>query len=153
MTVDGLHLPARLIALLENGHWPRTQAEANGADASRAFRSKTFVGRIAPDEWYLSLYPPPFDTVQARLTGAEEDFWRRHGALSEIDPGLALLIGDFGLGSDTPIILDYREVSEEPCVLRLRWRDDGADNHWIMVAPNFNRFADILELEGQRWCQ
>jgi hypothetical protein len=31
-----------------------------------------------------------------------------HGCLDQIDPALSLCIGDFGLGSDAAIILDYR---------------------------------------------
>ena len=34
-------------------------------------------------------------------------------AIAEIDPDLTVLIGDFGLGSDAPLALDYRRFPAE----------------------------------------
>ena len=65
--------------------------------------------------------------------------WATH----EIDPALTLIIGDFGLGSDAPIALDYRKDLNNPSVICLQWNLN-ADNHWGEIAPNFAEFAQML---------
>jgi len=84
------------------------------------------VRTFAPDEETIVLYPHPFSTVQeARRSNT---YWEdKRSALGEIDPELSLIIGDFGLGSDTAIILDYR--TEKPRLLRLHWGKE--ENHWV----------------------
>ena len=60
-------------------------------------------------------------------------------APSEIDFDLCLDIGDFGIGSNAPILLDFRENPENPRLIRLRWEGGGGeiDNHWVVMAPDF----------------
>jgi hypothetical protein len=87
--------------------------------------------------------PPPFSTLSTDVA-ANPDFWRKFGALNEIEPDLALDIGDFGAGSDAAIVLDYRGESNKPTVLRLQWGESG--NHWVMLAETFQDFADALRL-------
>ena len=65
--------------------------------------------------------------------------WANH----EIDPALTLIIGDFGLGSDAPIALDYRKDLNEPSIIRLQWNLE-ADNHWVEIAPSFAEFVAML---------
>jgi hypothetical protein len=49
--------------------------------------------------------PPPFPTIaNVCIVGGTGDFWVQYGALDQIDPEPAALIGDFRLGSDSPII-------------------------------------------------
>jgi hypothetical protein len=67
-------------------------------------------------------------------------------APSEIDFDLALDIGDFGPGTDAPILLDYRESCEVPRVIRLRWSANGGENHWDMMAPDLETFVRELGL-------
>jgi len=64
------------------------------------------------------------------------------------DPERALLIGDFGLGSDSPIILDYARNPSRPPVLRLRWGPQGQGNEWVQGACDFEEFAEVLGLAG-----
>jgi hypothetical protein len=63
-----------------------------------------------------------------------------------IDFDLALDIGDFGLGSDAPILLDYRVDAENPRVIRLRWSPGGEDNRWVVMASTFDSFVEALGL-------
>jgi hypothetical protein len=72
------------------------------------------------------------------------DFWTKWGALNEIEPELALDIGDFGLGSDSAVVLDYRKA--DPSVIRLVWRKPDP-NTWVLCAGTFDEFADMLGLE------
>ena len=56
-------------------------------------------------------------------------------------------IADFGIGSDSPIILYYQEP--EPCVMYLRWSGDGATlvkHTWIRTHPSFAAFAQAVGL-------
>ena len=63
-----------------------------------------------------------------------------------IDFDLALDIGDFGLGSDAPILLDYCEDAARPRVLRLEWSHDGSDNRWVVMASDFASIVEALGL-------
>ncbi|MFY0540874.1 hypothetical protein [Nannocystis pusilla] len=73
-------------------------------------------------------------------------FWREPMAdLDGIDPDLASILGDFGLGSDAPIVLDYRSGPARPRVLRLRW-SGREGNRWIVAAPDVAAFAAALGL-------
>jgi hypothetical protein len=78
------------------------------------------------------------------LNDTEGAFWSEWGALAEIAPDLALNVGDFGIGADSAIVLDYRH--ENPAVIRLLWRKP-EPNVWVRCANNFDEFADLLGLE------
>ena len=128
------------------GRWPRNRDEEIRQNLTPLV-SVVQIKQLAPEEDMLYLFAPPFLTVAKRAVS--ERFWfDQRSAPSEIDFELALDIGDFGLGSDAPILLDYRINRQEPRVLRLRWSDKGTDNHWIEAAPNFETFADILGLNS-----
>jgi hypothetical protein len=92
--------------------------------------------------------PPPFGKpadVFSRLV----DFHGKSDAESppgDIDYDRAVVIADFGLGSDAPIALDYRQSLDCPCVIRYRWSQRGERNRWVHVAPSFSQFAEMLEL-------
>jgi hypothetical protein len=43
------------------------------------------------------------------VSNAKSNFWSRFGALEQISPELSVDLGFFGLGSDSPIVLDYRQ--------------------------------------------
>jgi hypothetical protein len=52
---------------------------------------------------------------------ATDRFWSLQvSAPDSIDHAKAVCIGDFGLGSDSPIVLDYRENRDAPVVRYLR---------------------------------
>jgi hypothetical protein len=138
---EGLAIPPRLSSLIETGVWPTT--ESAHSQQLRPSAAAEDVGRLAPGEDSLFLDPPPFRTL-ASVIAENRQFWDEHGALDEIDPELALVIGDFGLGSDAAIVLDYRRRRDEPSVLRLAWTADG--NHWVEAAPTFEEFARLLRL-------
>jgi hypothetical protein len=104
------------------------------------------VRRFAAEESLICLQPPPFRTIaDAQAAGGAGDFWERFGALDQIVPELALIIGDFGIGSDSVVILDFARDASNPPVLRLRWGPDGR-NDWVQGAREFGEFAEILGL-------
>ena len=120
-----LQLPAELKQLVDNGLWPMNNQSCQLQNLQPII-PREIVRTFAPDEQTIVLYPYPFCTVEeARRTNK---YWEdERSAIGEIDPGLSLIIGDFGLGSDTAIILDYR--TDKPRLLRLRW--GARENHWV----------------------
>lgn len=49
------------------------------------------------------------------------------------------------MGSDAPIVLDYRLDAVNPRVLRLLWTI-GAGNRWVVMVPDFATFFAALGL-------
>ncbi|GAA3265941.1 hypothetical protein Dvina_40845 [Dactylosporangium vinaceum] len=138
---DGLAVPPGLSSLIESGLWPTI--DSAHAQNLRPLAALEDIDRLAPSETSLFLYPPPFQTLASKIRKSRR-FWAEYGALDEIDPELALVIGDFGLGSDAAIVLDYRRNPSEPPVLRLAWGHDGS--HWVEAASDFGEFARLLRL-------
>jgi hypothetical protein len=139
--ITELPIPKELTSLLELGLWPRDPKEASSQNL-RPWIPESSVRRFAPGESTVYFYPPPFAKVRNQLNGTNRFWADPRSAVQEINPDLTILIGDFGLGSDAPIALDYRERGDEPRVIRLRWASEG--NHWIQVAPTFAAFAAQL---------
>ena len=137
-----LRIPFILERLIAEGRWPSTQAEERRQNLTSLVPPETVAG-FARGEKHLYLFAPPFRTVASCLPD-EREFWDSEILAPEgIDRELAIVIGDFGLGSDAPIVLDYREGSPPPRVLRLRWWPD-APNEWVEVAPSFEAFVALL---------
>jgi hypothetical protein len=89
--------------------------------------------------------PPPFVTV--RDESESNLFWYSDMAAPRgISFDMSLIIGDFGLGSDAPILLDYRADEANPRVIRLRWSRNGTGNEWVEMAPDFGAFVEALGL-------
>ena len=139
-----LPLPPLLSEMLETGRWPRDSREAN-AQNLRSLADRERVRLLAPGEERLFLYPPPFATVSEHRRAEGEQFWGQMADPDGINPDLALVIGDFGLGSDAPILLDYRYHADDPRVLRLRWHPHRVTK-WEPLAPDFLRFVEVLGL-------
>jgi hypothetical protein len=132
-----LPLPGELRALIEAGVWPPA------AFGCTYVIPTALVRKIAPDESDIEPIAPPFETVASEMA-RNRVFWEEHGALDEIDPARALMICNFELGSDSVVVLDYRQPVDPP-VLRLKWSDNG-ETHWVECARNFADFAAKLEL-------
>ena len=150
MTVDGFEIPARLGRLLAAGRWPRDGAEET-AQNRRPLVPIEHVHRFAPEERDIYLLAPPFKSV-GRCLRSGEHFWEwDQAAPAEISFNHAVVIADFGIGSDAPVVLDYRLDPRQPCVLRLRYEyvpgpPPTTVTHWVGVARGFDAFADLLGL-------
>jgi hypothetical protein len=139
-----LAVPRLLDELVAAGRWPRDSKEAM-AQNLKCLVPPERVQTLAPEEQLLYLLPPPFYTVRHKSEG--NPFWFSDMAAPRgINFDLALDIGDFGLGSDAPILLDYREDESNPRVIRLRWRGNGKANEWVVMAPDFATFVSALGL-------
>ena len=139
-----LAVPRLLDELVAAGRWPRDSKESL-AQNLKSLAPPERIRALAPEEDWLYLLPPPFSTIRHRSEG--NPFWFSDmAAPHEIDFDLTLDIGDFGLGSDAPILLDYREGAANPRVIRLRWAGSGRANEWVVMAPDFGRFVAALGL-------
>jgi hypothetical protein len=140
-------VPAELTRLLALGVWPSASGPAMTAQQSNPLVAPHRVQRFAADESLICLQPPPFHTIAEYVSrGRAGDFWERFGALNQIVPEQALVIGDFGMGSDSPIILDFAANQSNPPVLRLRWSSECKHTEWVQGARNFDEFAKMLGL-------
>ena len=139
-----IELPLLLNEMLAAGRWPRTPEEAESQNR-RPWVSTENIRRLAPDETLIYFFPPPFFTVRER--SRENDFWNwPQTDPNGIDFDLAIDIGDFGLGSDAPILLDYRADPTNPRVIRLQWSRTGENNRWVQMAHDFKTFVEALGL-------
>ena len=119
-------LPPGLARLIAAGVWPSAAGPSMTAQQLYPTIPADRMRRFAAEESLICLQPPPLRTiVQERAAGGGGVFWERYGALDQIDPERALIIGDFGLGSDSQIILDFSRDAVNPPVLRLLWRPRG----------------------------
>jgi hypothetical protein len=141
-----LQLPDLLLEMLANGRWPRNAQEERAQNLWPRVPPER-VRRLMPGESDLYLLAPPFTTI--RIRSEHEPWWlSADAAAHEIDVDLAIDIGDFGLGSEVPLLLDYRDRMDRPRVLRLCRSDEasGDANHWVEVAPDFASFVRALGL-------
>ena len=139
-----LEIPSLLHELIDAGRWPRNDTEAN-AQNLKSLAKPEDIQNLVSDESLLFLLPPPFKTV--RVKSKHNDFWLNPQADPEgIDFDLAIDIGGFGLGSDSPILLDYRDSVDQPKLVKLHWTPYAKDNRWVHLAKSFDEFVSILKL-------
>jgi hypothetical protein len=145
--VEGLPIPARMVALLESGLWPRSEQEWLRQNLHPLI-PKDRVHLMAPEETAIYRYRPPFATVAKLRASGQEKFWSTFAAPEGISADLSVVIADFGVGADSPILLDYRENRSSPRVIRLKWQKaQGRPNVWLPCADSFDQFADMLGLD------
>jgi len=65
----------------------------------------------------------------------------------EGDEADGFVLGDFGWGRDSWIVLDYRGNLLNPRVIRLHWSGKG-HNEWVELAPDFPTFVAMLKLQA-----
>jgi DNA polymerase ligase (LigD)-like protein len=137
-----IEIPQLLTRLIAEGRWPATGADVIEQELSPLV-SKDRVSLLAPEETQICLYPPPFHTV--RELALDDPFWCEPlSDPSAIDFDQVVAIGDFGIGSDSPILLDCPENFENPRVIRLRCSE--RENKWVLMAEDFPTFVNVLGL-------
>ena len=140
-----IKVPPLLDELLAAGRWPRTYEEQL-AQNLRPLVSPERVKKLAPDETgIIYLYTPPFVPVGRRHDPKDFYNWPSSEPTG-IDYDLAIMIGDFGIGADAPIGLDYREDAINPRVIRLSYAEGGRNGRWVVMAPDFASFVEALGL-------
>jgi hypothetical protein len=138
-----LQLPPLLVDLVAAGRWPSNPDEER-AQNLRSLVPTERIQKFAPEYDRIYLLAPPLHTIRERVNNGD-DFWNSpQAAPSEIDFDLVLDVGDFGLGSDAPILLDYTTSASNPRVIRLVWSSSKTKNHWQVVTLDFSAFVKLL---------
>ncbi len=139
-----LRIPILIEEMIATGRWPRNSDESIRQNL-QSLATPERIAMLAAEESHLYLLPPPFATVTEHAK--HNKFWYDPmSAPHMIDFDLSIDIGDFGLGSDAPILLDYRDDLQNPSVIRLQWSSDGANNRWVPMAKDIQHFVDVLGL-------
>ena len=112
---------------------------------------KEAAHKVSPEDDRIYLFRPPFYTVDENAK-SNPNFWLKSLTnVGEIDYERSVEIADFGLGSDSSIILNY-EVSMEPRVMYLKWSfENGIEsNSWVCTHETFEHFARDVGLESRK---
>jgi hypothetical protein len=142
MFVAGLEIPNLLTQLIDAGIWPSDE------DALRRQNLQSLIQDRNRRLRRICLYPPPFKTVaESYDLNNHDNFYSKYGAIHELVPAASIPIADFGHGSDSPILLDYRSGSTNPLVINLEWSDKPYENYWAELATDFESFANLLGLK------
>ena len=138
-------LPAMLNKLIESGVW--ATGNSNQQEL-RPLLGKEAAQKLSAEDRRIVLMTPPFHTIGDEVRGGN-NFWKT-GVTNpnEIDYERALIIADFGLGSDSPIIL-YYETANSPTVMYLRWLGNGQNirHQWVETHTTFDEFASAVGLD------
>ena len=103
--------------------------------------------RWDPDASWINLWTP--FKLSDEVVG-NQAFWAEFGELSTIDVDEYAVIGDFGPGSDSPIVV---ALDERPAhVMRLAWSTSGDErattNRWQVIADDFDAFLEVIFPNG-----
>jgi hypothetical protein len=139
VTVNGLPLPADLLALVAAGRWKRPADPAGFNALFPENAGPHLYGFGLMESETRGLFHPRMQTPTWLGTPDPEH------PPGDIDPRLAVLIAGLGLGYDQPIALDYRPSTTRPRVITLRRADDER-NRWVTVAGDVLEFADLAGL-------
>lgn len=134
-------LPTALRNLIDSGVWPSGE-NAMTQQESNPIVSKDIIKSISADDDKLVLASPPFYTLDLEV--AESTFFREimEQEGPSIDLSKAVVIGDFGIGSDAPIVLLLDgEVDLGVYYLKYESNTRTASCSWVKVFESFDQFA------------
>lgn len=153
-TVNGLRLPQGLISRISQNQWVSPQSLKGIQDLvieNYPFENDPSLLFEQLDEFC----PYSFKSMELETRGCyqwRDEYWatERVKMLGREDetvfpgniiPEKSILIADFGLGSDCPIVLDYRNGLNDPTVLILYWNNyPDFENRFKKIAGNFAEF-------------
>ena len=141
--------PKLLLDLIESGTWPAEGTSLFEIEKSSKIRGD-LVSSAFPDSLgakLVVLYPPPFILVSEEAAYNSE-FWRDTVKNQDQLPyEYLVMIGDFGIGSDAPIVLNYFS-DNGPSVWWLKWyfAEDTAATKWVKSHDSFDEFAISLNI-------
>jgi hypothetical protein len=128
-------LPALLSSMIADGRW------ATVGDCDERI-SLQVARRWDPHASGIHLHAEPCSLASDLQQGRDLfDLWNT----VDVDAERCLVIADFGLGSDNPIVLDF---TQDPAPVRTqRWPEDETSRPtWITIASTFEDFAIELGL-------
>ncbi|MEM6258790.1 MAG: hypothetical protein AAGI37_10805 [Planctomycetota bacterium] len=146
-----LVLPDQLLALISKGIWP-TSDNSQRQNLKPIYRNKhAYKDRFEMDT--LFLYPPPFVLVSEDIVDGDH-FWKDK-ALTQyfgqslthgIEPELAVILGDFGPGTDAIFILDYQFDLKNPQITGMDYGEVSNQKGWTQLANNIDEFCEVIGL-------
>lgn len=149
MRVDSLQIPKEIDFLLESGIWPRKVSQLQSQVTDPKI-TEDLVKKISPGHSVIYFDTPPFKTIEQLIKDGDV-FWMDE-MLSSIDYQRAVLIGDFGIETDTAIILYYEFDETTPIIMKLEWYGEKGSNiidkaRWVKVSDTFKEFCQLLNLK------
>ena len=148
-SVEPSELP-EILERLSKGAWPGDATAERAQHLRSAVAPDRVVELTHGDQDHLCLKAPPF----LRLSAMAESnpWWYECGALRHFDPAGAVVLGDFGLGSDAVFVVELQPGSTPGRVLRMRWHARGPE--WVEWFSSLGRLVTELglgaDLEGAR---
>jgi hypothetical protein len=136
--INGLPIPEFMLQLIAASRWVTKRVPGFPHPEFLSEQKLCLYGlhQMASENLYW-----PYET-DPRFVGVDD----RSYDPATINPSLSVLIGDFGLGSDQSIALDYRKSIADPPVVAMRWRVPVAANCWIEIAKSVRDFAAMVDL-------
>ncbi len=141
-----LMIPDSLQRLIESGAWPTTPEQYRQQELEPIL-GEAAAKAVSPDDDRIVLSLPPFRTIQQEADHNPQFWLESLTNVGQIDYSQSLVIADFGLGSDSAIVLNY-ELGPDPRVLYLRWSENGPDvsHEWVCTHDSFDEFATAVGL-------
>jgi hypothetical protein len=125
---NGLPLPKLLLDLIRTGRW-KCPTDTSGLDQLFPVRGEFCCWSFEVTEG---------ETGPRAILPDDSPMWRGTADWAsppgDLDPSLAVMIADLGIGYDQPIALDYRLSMENPRVLTLRWDKPAPPVPWKHIA-------------------
>lgn len=140
-TVYGMDSETRALVetLVAGGHWPASNTAGQRQNLYPLVAAER-VRAMCPSEDTVFLYAPPFGTIAEEMAQPhwqDMPFW-----FDGFSPVSAAFIGDFGIGSDAPLVLDYSSGRPPPRVMAWCWGRDGLGTRWLELASSFEEFCE-----------
>lgn len=150
MMTSDLPIPSLLADLIRSGKWTPTGTLCGGMFNL----GDSAAHRLSVDDNQLILMPPPFHSIGDEVLDGNAWWMTDLTNVGQIDYERALIIADFGMGSDSPIIL-YYETTSEPVVMYLKWTWHGRkpSHSWKQTHSSFEDFAadvGLIESNAQQ---
>ncbi len=142
-------LPEKLIQLATGPYWPKNRNEIQN-QYSNHLVSRECLKKLIPEEERLYFYDFPFCTLSETLKedSSTGSLTMEDGAI--LSPEHVIVIGDFGIGSDSYLAIDFNLNRENPRVIKEMWSDFGnvsRQTHWRIVAETFDDLVVGMKLE------
>ncbi len=138
--MEKYELPKSLINLIQLGIWPSSKKDAHKQNL-KPILGKDAACKLSKDNDRIYLEGPPFITIEEEAISNR--FWYDELTnVGEIDYKKAVIIGDFGIGSDSAIILYYGNT-HKPSIMYLKWSFKANNIHhsWVETHSCFDDFA------------